>query len=396
MVRGCNKQIDDAVSFSKKLQSIKNLKIVIEKHINKLDRQQLSTGIETILKCASAEIVNLFINDYIRNATYRWNLLILAAKHDHYEIVKLLLKKFNVNVEMEGVMQYDGKTVIGTTALWCAAASNHLNIVRLLVQYGANVNHHTRTHSTPLRAACFDGSIEIVKFLCDNGADVNSSNLGDGSNLMLASYKGHLNVVDYLLQTGANPNLKGNYDATALHYACERGHLETVKLLLSKGAISTKNKDGLTPLMNAAIQPHPAIVEYLTKEHYSEVEECIEAYELLASTYCNDGTDNSEKTYEYLTKAMHMRYADPSAPILKSVCLLPIEAYGHHMECQTVEDTVKIRHNVDALRMETLIIRERILGEMSGTLHYSIRYRGAAYAVEKRYEQALLLWLRAC
>lgn len=65
---------------------------------------------------------------------------------------------------------FDGETIEGAPPLWCAAAAGHMPLVRLLVRAGANVNSTTRTHSTPLRAACFDGHYDIVKFLVENGA----------------------------------------------------------------------------------------------------------------------------------------------------------------------------------------------------------------------------------
>lgn len=46
-------------------------------------------------------------------------------------------------------------------ALFCILQTGHLNIIKLLLKHGANVNHATKTHSTPLRAACFDGSVYI-------------------------------------------------------------------------------------------------------------------------------------------------------------------------------------------------------------------------------------------
>ena len=45
-----------------------------------------------------------------------------------------------------------------------------LEIVKLLVKSGANVNSTTKTNSTPLRAACFDGHFEIVKYLVEHNA----------------------------------------------------------------------------------------------------------------------------------------------------------------------------------------------------------------------------------
>lgn len=86
----------------------------------------------------------------------------IAARNGRYKVVKTILNNFKPNIEQECVVKFDGHIVHGATALWCAAGSGHLNVIKLLIQYGANVNHKTKTHSTPLRAACFDGRCFIV------------------------------------------------------------------------------------------------------------------------------------------------------------------------------------------------------------------------------------------
>jgi Fem-1 family protein b len=63
------------------------------------------------------------------------------------------------------------------------------------VKAGANVNHPTKTNSTPLRAACFNGRLDIVKYLSDHQADINIPNMFNNTCLMIASYKGHLDIV---------------------------------------------------------------------------------------------------------------------------------------------------------------------------------------------------------
>lgn len=71
----------------------------------------------------------------------------------------------------------------------------HLNVVKTLVKAGADVNHQTRTNSTPLRAACFDGRLDIVKYLTHHLADIHIANKYNNTCLMIAAYKGHLDVV---------------------------------------------------------------------------------------------------------------------------------------------------------------------------------------------------------
>lgn len=65
-----------------------------------------------------------------------------------------------------------------------------MNVVKTLVRAGADINHATLTQSTPLRAACFDGRLDIVKYLVDHGADVHKLNKYNNSCLMIAAYKG--------------------------------------------------------------------------------------------------------------------------------------------------------------------------------------------------------------
>lgn len=63
-------------------------------------------------------------------------------------------------------------------------------MIKTLVHAGADVNHSTKTQSTPLRAACYDGRLDIVKYLIEHGADLNITNHYNNSCLMIAAYKG--------------------------------------------------------------------------------------------------------------------------------------------------------------------------------------------------------------
>ena len=63
--------------------------------------------------------------------------------------------------------------------------SGHLDIVKLLVKSGANVNSTTKTNSTPLRAACFDGHYEIVKYLVEHNAGIGPWTLNIGIRWLL-------------------------------------------------------------------------------------------------------------------------------------------------------------------------------------------------------------------
>lgn len=121
--------------------------------------------------------------------------------------------------------------------MWCASAAGHVNIVKLLVRHGADVNSTTKTNSTPLRAACFDGHFEIVKYLVGHGADIEVANRHGHTCLMIACYKGHYRIAQYLLSLRADVNRRSVKGNTALHDCAESGSLEILQLLLEHGAI---------------------------------------------------------------------------------------------------------------------------------------------------------------
>jgi Fem-1 family protein b len=46
---------------------------------------------------------------------------IVAARFGHNKVVKMLLDKFNLDIEQEGRVKFDGYIIEGASALWCAA-----------------------------------------------------------------------------------------------------------------------------------------------------------------------------------------------------------------------------------------------------------------------------------
>jgi ankyrin repeat protein len=83
-------------------------------------------------------------------------------------------------------------------ALIYASENGHLNVVKFLVDKGANI--HTQEEK-PLILACQDGYIDVVKFLVDKGANIHSRN---EYAFISACYYGHLTVVKFLVDKCAD------------------------------------------------------------------------------------------------------------------------------------------------------------------------------------------------
>ena len=74
------------------------------------------------------------------------------------------------------------KTNDGTTALWIASQNGHKEIVKLLLEKGADINvKQTATGATALLLASQNGRTDVVKLLLEKGADVNAKVNGGGN-----------------------------------------------------------------------------------------------------------------------------------------------------------------------------------------------------------------------
>lgn len=292
-------------------------------------------------------------------------------------------------------MRFDGYAIEGATPLWCAAGAGHYNIVKLLIEHGADVNHATVTNSTPLRAACFDGRLDVVKLLLDSGANLSIANKFKNTCLMIACYKGHKNVVEVLLEKGANADSRAHCGATALHFSAECGHVDIVEVLVKAGASQLENDNKMTPLIVAAECVQPSVVEYLISLPDCTKIDRINALELLGASFANDKEQyDMVKAFNYLRKGMLERFADPFDVIEKQL-EPPVPAYNNHVECRTISEFDAIKNNQALLHMEGLAIRERILGKDNPEVPHPIIFRGAVFADGARFDRCIVLWLHA-
>ena len=200
----------------------------------------------------------------------------------------------------------------GKTGLHWAAETDQVQIARVLLDAGADLEAKTSWGATPLDWAATMGSGQVAEMLLSRGATgltlVVAAGLGmlaqvratvesgvdlashrrrgapsepddhwpaDAAHLLgdtisdamyAAARNGHAEVVEYLLRQGAAVDAKGVFGATALHWAAFNGHRSTVELLLARGArLDLRDiRFQATPAAWAREGGHPELVDALT------------------------------------------------------------------------------------------------------------------------------------
>lgn len=111
-----------------------------------------------------------------------------------------------------------------------------------------------------VRAAEF-GQMEVVKMLVERGIDVDASSYEGVTPLMYAAQNGDIKIINYLIGKGADVNARPENKVTALMGAVRTEQYEAVDLLLASGArVDAKDEYSLTPLMHAAAYNYPGII----------------------------------------------------------------------------------------------------------------------------------------
>lgn len=195
------------------------------------------------------------------------------------------------------VDQYDPKLFLhitaenGKSALMAACKQGRLDLVKNLVEAGADVNGQTLTQGTPFMFAVLGGHLDVARWLMEEQADIHSAGSNGWTAVTIASAKGYVDILAWLIEEGADAqvrdvyrytpllravsngfedvttlllslpetdvNAQDEYENTSLHHAVSMKNHSMIKLLLSHGADpSLVNRAGLSPYVMAGELRH--------------------------------------------------------------------------------------------------------------------------------------------
>ncbi|KAJ0005597.1 hypothetical protein NQD34_015491 [Periophthalmus magnuspinnatus] len=163
----------------------------------------------------------VFSNPLMSDYESDWSQMHDAAFNGHVLTLRRLISQIN------------SPTVDGHTALTEACARGHEACVSVLLQHGA-ASTGTTLSSSPIHRAAATDNVECIEQLVQFGADVDQHIDQTGSPLQIACRHQQPNTVRKLLQLGANVNSVVSGEP-ALHTAVRLSCPEMVSTLLERG-----------------------------------------------------------------------------------------------------------------------------------------------------------------
>jgi Fem-1 family protein b len=376
---------------------------VDSKVINEIDTLLLTAVRQGDIESLEKQLSTISNPDIYLNRIYdeeymqKCTLLTIACLNGHEPIMRMLLHNYKPDLEITNNILFGDESkkqqmCSSVTVLWVAAAVNNFQMVKLLVEHGADVNHPTKTNSTPLRSTCYNGNVDIARYLIENGADIHIAKENNDTNLAVSIYRKHLKMASYLVdELGCDVNLCDNDGRSPLYDAVNCGSLELVQFLLDHGARNFRAiSDQMSPLMWAAEKRRADLMNAIAS-HCSLIEQ-IEAKELLGSAFvCIDIEDRDfEQSFVHFTQALELRSIHNLPKTLKTTT---IDLFDNRQECQTIDQLNELHSNPTSICIEALLVRERLLGPNNTEYRYSLRYYGAVLADNDQYHQAIAFWM---
>jgi ankyrin repeat protein len=138
--------------------------------------------------------------------------IVFAAQARGFQALRVLLDSRLTDI--------DARNSRGETALMYAALHGELDVARLLLRRGAQVN---MSGWTPLHYAAIGGRTEMITLLLEHHAYIDSPSANGTTPLMMAARDGQFRIARLLVEQGADPSLRNEAGLGAPEYLLRRG-----------------------------------------------------------------------------------------------------------------------------------------------------------------------------
>ena len=188
--------------------------------------------VHTYCKFLSLSVVFLFLNGCV--GIYESSPLIVSIRsNDIASVESLIVSGEDVNaLSLDFIEGQSWKL----TPLIRASITGNVDVIKLLLEAGADVNAKDEWGDTALMATAGYGNVEAAKLLIRSGADVNATKPDLTTALMIAARQGELEIVEVLLGANADVNIGFGIGDTALSLAAWECEIAIMEALIKKGA----------------------------------------------------------------------------------------------------------------------------------------------------------------
>ena len=188
--------------------------------------EAIEKGLESVIQYLIKESgLDLDMKDYNEKMP-----LEVAAFHNHQDIMRLLLDKgANINnaffnaidrkdiMTLKVLLNYDiniegKKKYSDDRPLIKMVSIGNKNLVEILVNKGADVNFKKTLGMTPVMRAAANGYIDIVKLLIEKGADITIKDYRNSSTLSIAAQNNNIDIVKLLIEKWKDIPIKNRED----------------------------------------------------------------------------------------------------------------------------------------------------------------------------------------
>ncbi|CAH0387234.1 unnamed protein product [Bemisia tabaci] len=187
--------------------------------------------------------------------------ILLAVEAGNQSMCRELLSQ-------QAAEQLRATTDNGDTALHLAARKRDVDMVRILVDYGSNVDSQNGEGQTPLHIAAAEGDEALVKYFYGVRASASITDNQDRTPMHLAAENGHASIIELLADKFRASIFERTKDgSTLMHIASLNGHADCAMMLFKKGVyLHMPNKDGARSIHTAARYGHVGIINTLLQK----------------------------------------------------------------------------------------------------------------------------------
>ena len=186
-------------------------------------------------------------------------------------IVEEIIEEINDDVKKQHYLNFKDKK--GRTPLFHAVAEDRLEVARILVEKGADLeastnDNHIEPGSTPLMACAEKNNKQGFDFLLRSGADLEATRKDGSDAAYIACRYGHSGIIEMIAEKGKlddivnRPTFRGR---TLMMTAALHGHGHLCKFLVEKhgASIDHQDNDKCTALIFASNMGHLELVKWM-------------------------------------------------------------------------------------------------------------------------------------